>query len=175
MSSGALQTQTMNVTAFSLKGCKNQFLWQAESFSDPHSEQPSPLYQPLIQSDQRLRINLHSIKGLVMFKQHFFSPPFFLYLSSGCPWMAELYMSGIMSNEGGKKHWQTQSLILITYVTVEQLKLDRFKIIVHSKTIIVIIFSVISDMVFFFPWNKGTNFDECTGRFSCVIKANWSF
>ncbi len=72
----------------------------------------------------------------------------------------------------GGKHRQKQSLILMAYVTVEQFKLDWFKIIAHLNMTI-LIFSVIADLFFFLPSNKGTIFDKCTEHFSFVL-SRWT-
>ncbi len=72
----------------------------------------------------------------------------------------------------GGKHRQKQSLILMAYVTVEQFKLDWFKIIAHLNMTI-LIFSVIADLFFFLPSNKGTIFDKCTEHFSFML-SRWT-
>lgn len=89
--------------------------------------------------------------------------------------MAELNMSGTMSNEEGKKHRQTQSLILITYVTVEQLKLDRFKIIVHLEIIIVIISQSFQTWFSFFSGTKGQILMNVLAPFPVLLRLTGAF
>lgn len=83
--------------------------------------------------------------------------------------MAELYMSGTMSNEGRKKHRQTQSLILITCVTVEQLKLDWFKIIV------VIISQSFQTWFSFFSRTKGQILMNVLATFPVLLRLTGAF